>query len=302
MSVSLTIRRLGFTLLIAILITGAVAFVQQDAAALIFLPSWLGLFFAWPYLSHKFGFNFPKSPVPRPFRRTEWGRILGTGFLSFALSYAVALLIHSDLFGSCFLVFWVTLYYALPLLTKRLPYFGFARTIPLVTVPAPKRQRWQRMLRGSLTMVGGVALAIFLMAMTVIVPLDLCHRRAQRVHDSIHVGMTVPEVLQTAKDCDAFRASSDFPYDAKADDDNIPSMMLNWRRDGTYHTYDLAAHRDVQLSEAEAIEGLHAKLHDGYKWRFHYTYFNVTPQHVSFTVAFGADGRVTEMTPVYGWD
>lgn len=300
MSVSLTIRRLGFTLLLATLITGAVAFIQQDAAALIFLPSWLGLFFAWPYLSHKFGFNFPKAPAPRPFRRTEWGRILGTGFLSFALSYAVAILIHSDLFGPCFIVFWVILYYTSPLLMKRLPYFGFAKTVS--TVPAPKRPLWRRMLRASLAMVGGVALSIFLMAMTVIVPLDLCHRRAQRVHDSIHVGMTVPEVLHTAKDCDAFRASSDFPYDAKADDDNIPSMMLNWRRDGTYHTYDWAAHQDVELSEAEALEQLHAKLHDGYKWRFHYTYFNVTPQHVSFTVDFGPDGRVTEVTPVYGWD
>jgi hypothetical protein len=302
MSVSLTIRRLGFTLLLAVLITGAVAFIQQDAAALIFLPSWLGLFFGWPYLSHKFGFNFPKTPVPRPSHRTEWGRILGTGFLSFALSYALALLIHSDLFGSCFIVFWVILYYASPVLMKRLPYFGFARTIPLVTVPAPKRPLWRRMLRGSLATVGGVALAIFLMAMTFIVPLDLCHRRAQRVHNSIHVGMTVPEVLHTAKDCDAFRASSDFPHDAKADDDNIPSMMLNWKQDGAYHAYDLPTNQDVELSESEALERLHAKLHDGYKWRFHYTYFNVTPQHVSFTVAFGPNGRVTEVTPVYGWD
>jgi hypothetical protein len=38
MSVSLIIRRLGFTLLLAILITGAFAFIQQNAAALIFLP------------------------------------------------------------------------------------------------------------------------------------------------------------------------------------------------------------------------------------------------------------------------
>jgi hypothetical protein len=302
MSSSLTTRRLGFTLLLAMLIAGAIGLIDADAAALIILPSWLGLFFAWPYISRKLGFNFPKAPAPRPPRRTEWGRILGTGFLSFALSYAVALLIHSDLFGSCFIVFWVILYYASPLLTKRWPYFGFARTIPLVTVPAPKRPLWRRMLRGSLAMVGGGAVSIFLMAMTVIVPLDLCHRRAQRVHDSIHLGMTVPQVLQTAKDYDAFQASSDFPYDAKANDDNIPSMMLNSKRDGTYHTYDLAAHQDVELSEADALERLRSKLHDGYKWHFHYTYFNVTPQHVSFSVAFGPDGRVSKVNPVYGWD
>lgn len=155
----------------------------------------------------------------------------------------------------------------------------------------------------SLSVVGGVVLAIFLlMAVTVIVPLDLCHRRARKVHDSIHVGMTVPQVLQTAKDCDAFQATSDFPYDAKSNDDNIPSIMLNWKPDGTYHTYDSAARQDVELSEAEALERLHATLRDGYQWHFHYTYFNVTPQHVSFTVAFGPDGRVSKVNSVYGWD
>src|SRR5579864_698493 len=300
MSSSLTTRRLGFTLLLAILIAGAIGLIDGDAATLIILPSWLGLFFAWPYISRKLGFNFPKAPAPRLPRRTEWGRLLVTAVLAFGLSYAVAVVIHPDLFGLCFLFLWVTLYYASPLLTKRLPYFGFAKTISTVSTPRPL---WRRTLRESLLIVGGVALAILLlMASTVIVPLDLCHRRAQKVHDSIHVGMTVPEVLQTAKDYDAFQASSDFPHDAKADDDNIPSMMLNWKQDGTYHTYDLAAHQDVELSEAEALERLHAKLHDGYKWHFHYTYFNVTPQHVSFSVAFGTDGRVSKVNPVDGWD
>jgi hypothetical protein len=301
MSSSLTTRRLGFTLLLAILIAGAIGMIDGDAAALIILPSWLGLFFAWPYIIRKLGFNFPKAPAPRPPRRTEWGRLFATAVLAFGLSYLVALATDPALFGLCLLFLWVTLYYASPLLTKRLPYFGFAKTIS--TVSTPKRPLWRRIVRESLPIVGGVALAIFLlMATTVIVPLDLCHRRAQKVHDSIHVGMTVPQVLQTATNCDAFQASSDFPYDAKAEDDNIPSMMFNWKQDGTYHTYDLAAHQDVKLSEAEALERLHAKLHDGYKWHFHYTYFSVTPQHVTFIVDFGPDGRVSQVGPVNGWD
>jgi hypothetical protein len=299
MSVSLTIRRLGFTLLLAVLITGAVAFIQQDAAALIFLPSWLGLFFAWPYLSRKFGFNFPKAPVPRKSRRTEWGRLFVTAVLAFVLSYAVAFVIHPDLFAPCFLFFWVTLYYASPLLTKRLPYLGFAKTIS--TVPTPKRPLWLRMVRGSLAGIGFI-FTIVLIPMMVLVPLSLSHLRAKKVHDSIHIGMTVPEVLHTARDCDIFQASSDFPHDDKTDVDNIPAMLLGRTKDGIYHAYDPAAGQELNLSESEAVDRLHARLHDGYPWHFRYTYTNVTPQHVTFSVDFGPDGRVSQVRPVYGWD
>jgi hypothetical protein len=303
MSVSLTIRRLGFTLLLAILITSAVALIEQDAAALIFLPSWLGLFFAWPYLCRKFGFNFPKGPAQRQSRRTEWGRMFITGFISFALSCAVTFVIHPDLFGPSFLFFWVILYYASPLLTKRMPYFGFAKTISTVAVPTPKRPLWRRMVRGSLAGIG-IVFTIVLIPMMILVPLSLSHLRAKKVHDSIHTGMTVPEVVHTGCDCDIFQASSDFPYDNEneKDADNIPAMSLGRSQDGAYHTYDLASRQTLNLSESEAIDRLHARLHDGYPWHFHYTYINVTPQHVSFSVDFGADGRVSQVRPVHGWD
>ena len=298
MSASLATRRLGFTLLLAILISCAVGMIGDSAAAVIFLPSWLGLFFAWPYLSRKFGFNFPKAPVPRKSRRTEWGRLFVTAILAIALSYALAFVIHPDLFAPCFLVFWVTLYYASRLLTKRLPYLGFAKTIS--TVSTPKRPLWLRMVRGSLTAIGFI-FTIVLIPM-VLVPLSLSHLRAKKVHDSIHIGMTVPEVLHTARDCDIFQASSDFPHDDKTDVDNIAAMLLGRTNDGIYHTYDLAAGQELNLSESEAVDRLHARLHDGYPWHFRYTYTNVTPQHVTFSVDFGPDGRVSQVRPVYGWD
>jgi hypothetical protein len=114
--------------------------------------------------------------------------------------------------------------------------------------------------------------------------------------------MTVAEVLHVSRDCDIFSASSDFPYDEKAGSANIPAMSFGWRKDGTYRIYDLATGQNLQLSESEAIERLRAKLHDGYQWHFRYTYINMTPQHISFSVDFGPDGRVTEIKPVYGWD
>lgn len=158
------------------------------------------------------------------------------------------------------------------------------------------------MLRGAGVFIGATVLAIVCLASIVVVPITLSEHRARRVANSIHIGMTVQEVLDTAKDCDSFHAGSDFPWDKNPEGDNIPAMGLSWKRDGAYVTFDLAAGRDISLTESEAIQRLHRKLHDGYRWRFGYTYINVTPMHVSFSVIFGPDGRVAEVTPVQGWD
>jgi len=301
MSISLVIRRLGVTSLLAILVCSVVAMVDQRAAALTFLPSWLALFLGWPYLSRKLDFNFPKAPAPRKSRRTEWGRMFVTAFFSFVLSCVLALIVHSDLFAPFFFFFWIVLYYASPLLIRNLPYFGFSKSSSLVAASKPKRPLWRRALRGALAGIGFV-FTIVLIPMMVLMPLSLSHLRAKRVHDSIHIGMTVPEVLHTVHDCDIFQASSDFPYDDKTDPDNIPAINLGRTRDGLYHAYDPASGQNLNLSESEAIHRLHNRLHDGYPWHFRYTYINVTPQHVTFSVDFGPDGRVSQVKPVYGWD
>jgi hypothetical protein len=301
MSVSLIIRRIGVTLALAVVLTCGVALINEDAAVFFFLPSWIALFFGWPYLSRTVGFNFPKPYVPRTPRRTAWGRLFVTAFLSIGLSCTVAVIIHSDLFAPCFLFCWIALYYASPLLTKRLPYFGFARTNSILALPAPKRPVWLRLVRGSLAGIGFV-FAFVLIPLMLLVPISLSHVRAKKVHDSINVGMTVPEVLHAAHDCDIFQASSDFPYDDKTDADNIPAVNFGGTRDGVYRTYDPGSRQNLNLSESEAVDRLHAHLHDGYPWHFHYTYINATPQHVTFIVDFGPDGRVVEVKPVYGWD
>jgi len=298
----LIIRRLGVTLALVVVLACIVAFIDEDAALSLFLPSWAALFFGWPYLSRRLGFDFPKAPAAprerRP-RSTSAMLLVITAALAMVLSVALALMINANVVGISFIPFWLALYYGWPYLSRRLPFLDFDKA---PTTPIPRRPLWLRLIRGTLAWVGGIGLALACLSSTAIVPIVLCERRAQKVHDSIHIGMTVPEVLDTAKDCDVFQVSSEFPYDRKADGDNIPAMGLNWRRDGTYGTYDLAARRDISLTESEAIEHLHAKLHDGYKWHFHYTYINMTPMHISFTVVFGPDGRVAEVKPVYGWD
>lgn len=265
-------------------------------------------FFAlWPILSYGLWKIFRRRPLssatpalvkPKP-RSTSGKRQLVTALLAIVLAVALAFIINADVVWIAFIPLWIALYCGWPILSRRLPFLDFDKA---PTARAPKRPLWLRMLRGAGAFVGTAVLAIAGLGSIVVVPITLCEHRAQKVANSIHVGMTVQEVLKTARDCDVFQAGSDFPWDKNAESDNIPAMGLSWRRDGTYRTYDLAAHQDVSLTESEAVERLHAKLHDGYKWHFSYTYTNVTPMHVSFSVIFGPDGRVVEVTPVHGWD
>jgi hypothetical protein len=114
--------------------------------------------------------------------------------------------------------------------------------------------------------------------------------------------MTVAEVLPTVKECDLFSASSDFLYVKTTHGGTAPELSLSWNKDGTFQTFEPAAGRIISMTESEALEYLHATLHDGYRWTFHYTYNNVTPEHVTFHVVFGTDGRVSEVKDIYGFD
>ena len=273
--------------------------VDEDLAGVTF-------FVLWPILSFGLWEIFrrqetraaaPASSKPK-LRSTNGKRLLVTALLAIVLAVILAFTLNADVVGMAFIPLWIALYYGWPIMSRRLPFLDFVKA----QAPAPNRPRWLRGLRGVGVFLGATVLAIVCLASIVVVPIALCAHRAQIVANSIHSGMTVPEVLDTAKDCDTFQAGSDFPWDKNAEGDNIPAMGLSWKRNGAYVTYDLAAGQDISLTESEAIQRLHRKLHDGYRWHFSYTYVNVTPMHVSFSVIFGPDGRVAEVTPVHGWD
>jgi hypothetical protein len=270
--------------------------VNETVAGILFYLLWVGSSFGFWHLSRRPGSNFLKSAPPKK-QRSSGKRFVVTGVLAFVLAVALAFTINSEVAVELAVVpFWIALYYGWPNISRRLPFLDFD-TPP---APAPKRPLWLRIIRGTAAVVAVFVLAIAGMLSIVVVPISLCEHRAQKVANSIHVGMTVQEVLDTAKDCDSFQAGSDFPWDKDAPGDNIAAMGLNWRSDGTYGTF--ASGQYISLTESEAIQRLHTKLHDGYKWYFSYTYFNLTPMHISFSVVFGPDGRVTEVTPVHGWD
>lgn len=295
-SLGLLLATLGFMFLVR------VVNVDDDFAGITFFVLWPILSFGLWTIMGREKVIFPKAPnellsKPKP-QSTSAKRLFVTALLAMVLSVILAFSINADVVWIAFIPFWIGLYYGWPILSRRLPFLDFDKA----PAPAPKRPLWLRMLRGAGAFVGIAVLAIAGSASIVVVPIALCMHRAQKVANSVHVGMTVKEVLDTAKDCDGFNASSEFPWDKNSGDDNVPAMGLNWKRDGAYGTYDSAAGHYVSMTESEAIERLHSKLHDGYRWYFSYYYLNVTPMHVSFSVIFGPDGRVTEVTPVHGWD
>jgi hypothetical protein len=293
--VSVILRRLVATLALAILLASVTACFDQGAAGVLFLPTWAALFFGWQYLRRtlNFNINISKAPRPRPRRSTAWGRVIVTGLVAFG----IALLPVTDFSAVAGPLIWVALYYGWPALSRRLPLpesWKVKAQSDMVS-SAPKPGFWRLLGRGALAMLGIITVMALLPGM-MMVPIAHSMTRARKVHDSIRVGMTVPEVVDASRDCDLFGAVSESVSDDHAVGDSVPTMSLSRNRDGTYRV------NGVALTETQAGERLQAKLHDGYRWRSNCLYVNMTPMHVSFSVIFGPDRRVTEVTPVRGWD
>ena len=292
---SLILRRLVATLAIAILLASVTACFDQGAAGVLFLPTWAALFFGWQYLSRmlNFNINISKSPRLRPRRSTAWGRVIVTGLVAFG----IALLPVADFSAIAGPLIWISLYYGWPALSRRLPLpESWKVKAQSDMVPsAPKPGFWRLLGRGALAVLGIVTVMVLLPGI-IMAPIGHSMGRARKVHDSIRVGMTVPEVADASRDCDLFGAASESVSDDHAVGDSVPAMSLSRNRGGTYRV------NGVALPETQALERLQEKLHDGYRWRSNCVYVNMTPIHVSFSMIFGPDGRVAEVTPVHGWD
>ena len=131
-----------------------------------------------------------------------------TAALAMVLSVALALMINANVVGISFIPFWLALYYGWPYLSRRLPFLDFDKA---PTTPVPRRPLWLRLIRGTLAWVGGIGLALACMSSTAIVPIVLCERRAQKVHDSIHIGMTVQRCSIQPRIATSSRQGRNFP-------------------------------------------------------------------------------------------
>lgn len=164
-------------------------------------------------------------------------------------------------------------------------------------IPRP-RLSWRRILRNAaLTIVGLVVFFVVL----VVYPLHYSQKQAEAARDKVHVGMMADEVLPAVRGWFGLRAHAVLPENAK-DDDGSHYVSLSLDSDGKYHG-SVPPNSDLrELSESEAAALLRQKMSDGHEWIWRYTFLNRTPQRFSFSVTFRPDGRVKEVTPVWGWD
>lgn len=304
MKASATIQRTAVPFALATVIACVVAPFSEDSSVrlflLVLLPSWIALFFAWPSLSRKLSFDSQRSATPGRGHWFSFSRLVITGMLAFLFSGLLAIAINSDSGAIWILPFWLALYMGWYCLTRRFPFLNTetARARPSAASAGWGQPRRPRYAWKNAKVLGLVLLFLFLLSL----PVMFSFEKAKRAHNSIHVGMTVAEVLPTVRECDLFSARSDLLYEKKADGGKAPELRLSWNKDGSYQTFDPAAGRIISMTESEALEYLHATMRDGYTWTFYYTYNNVTPEHVTFHVVFGTDGRVSEVRDIYSFD
>jgi hypothetical protein len=134
-----------------------------------------------------------------------------------------------------------------------------------------------------------------LMFGAMILYLDQCERLARAERNQVQIGMTVDDVVPLLHG-GGIRAHAVLP-DNVSDDQGVHYTTLVAHSDGTFGSSDAP-----RLTEHEAVALMKQKMSDGYEWRWRYTFINVTPQHFSFTVTFGRDGHVKDVTDVWGWD
>lgn len=221
---SLTLRRFAVTFPIAFVLIWAVAFISLDAAFVILVPLWIALVIAWPYLSRRMGFDFPKAPVP--------------------------------------------------------------------CTPGPKRPLGVRFLRG----VGKLTLALFILLVVPQMPLGLSFYHAETARRTLHVGMTQAEVLRSVTGWDVMQVVS-HPSGADPNAREVLAITFGTAGKGVYTINDYGSGDGRRISESEALAMIQQKVPGSDHWSFLYQYTNFL-QRVHFSVAFGPDGRVTEIRTV----
>jgi hypothetical protein len=164
------------------------------------------------------------------------------------------------------------------------------------------RPSWQRALRRIMTLgARAVALSVFMAIVVMILDLGHSERQVRAEKDKVQIGMTIGDVLTLVHGDSGIRAHAVLPDNA-ADEELLHYANLLHQRDGTF-VCSCGTKKEFQhFTESEAVELMKQKMSDGYDWRWRYTFVTATPRHFSFTVTFGRDGRVKDVTDVWGWD
>ena len=249
--------------------------------------------------------------VWRQSKRTRW-YLFRLGATS-VVAFAIALTVADDSVALVWVVLWVGLYW-LWKLWERWRGKGIANsadqpTATAAVVPEPpplpdggkRRPLWRRVVRKTVTLAAGAFVFVVAMGIVMILCLGYYEKQVKAERDKVHPGMTVDEVLPLVHGACGIRTHAVLP-DNVPDEEGVHYASLMEHNDGTFGWSSAPDYQSRQLSEDEAVALIKQKMSDGYEWRWRYTFLNDTPQHFSFTVIFGRDGRVKDVTDVWGWD
>lgn len=247
----------------------------------------------------------PKATLTHTWRVTRW-YLFRLG-ITLVVGWIIAATLTDD--PAVMVWVWVALWFGLYWLWKlwarrRGKSVPYPANEPTTTVMVPAQQAleadtrrplWWRVMRGP-AIVAGWALAVMVgMAIVMILCLGYYERQAKAERNKVQIGMTVEQVLPLVNGA-GIRTHAVLP-DNVSDEEGVHYATLVKHPDGTFGSFGAP-----RLNENEALALMKQKMSDGYEWRWRYTFVNDTPQHFSFTVTFGRDGRVKDVTDVWGWD
>jgi hypothetical protein len=164
------------------------------------------------------------------------------------------------------------------------------------------RPLWRKAVRRIIGMLAAaVALTVFMAVVMMILAVRHSEGQARAERDKVRIGMTIGDVLPLVRGDVGIRAHAVLP-DSVTDKELLHYANLMRQRDGNFVCLCGTKNELQNLTESEAAELMKQKMSDGYDWRWRYTFVTATPWHLSFTVTFGRDGRVKNITEVWGWD
>jgi hypothetical protein len=231
-------------------------------------------------------------------------RLGGTMVLAIVLAFLLIIVVPDYLTVPLFVILWPTLFFSWPYLSRALQFLKLPKP-PTSSAPPPrdlKHPHPRPLLRSPLATVCKLGLAVFLLTLLPFVPLILCYWQAQRAHNTVRVGMTVHEVLQSVTGWHVLSVVSHVPDpDYAGEFKHVHAISFGNAGNGAYITHDLSTQQYRNISEPEAITLFQEKLHESQGWHFQYTYIFMN-QFVLFDVDFTPDGRVSRVSsPGHHW-
>jgi hypothetical protein len=148
---------------------------------------------------------------------------------------------------------------------------------------------------------GAVDLTAIMAVLMMVLDLGHSEKQVRGARDKVRIGMTIRDVLSLVHGNFDIRAHAVLP-DNLTDKELLHYASLMRQRDGKFVCLCGANNELQTLTESEAAELMKQKMSDGFDWRWRYTFVTAKPRHFSFTVTFGPDGRVKDITDVWGWD